>query len=120
MNDSQSNGKSLKEELEIKRQQVDETKEEEVTITDEKGKEHKAKVKSYTEAEMEDLHLIKIAPMYYFSEESRKVIMIPFSLKMSVEEFLRQTAAQAVNFEKVIDEINQRVTERKKQKEGGE
>lgn len=105
----------LNEELEVKYQQVDDTKEEEVSVTDEKGKEHTARVKSFTEAEMEDLHLIKIAPMYYFSEESRKVLMIPFSLKMSVEEFLRQTAAQAVNFEKVITEINERASERRKQ-----
>lgn len=105
---------NIDEELKVKYQQVDDTKEEEISVTDEHGTEHKAKVKSFTEAEMEDLHLVKIAPMYYFSEESRKVIMIPFSLKMTVEEFLRQTAAQAINFEKVINDINERASARAK------
>jgi hypothetical protein len=94
--------------IEIKRRQIGKAKEEPVEVISEKdGKKHKGTLKTFTEAEMEDLHLRKICPFYYFSEDSNKVLMIPFSLKMSVEEFLRQTAAQAVNFEKVIAEVNE-------------
>lgn len=100
---------NIDKELEVKRAKG-ESSFEEVEITDSKGEAHKAKVERFTEAEVEDKHLIKIAPMYYFSEESRKVVMIPFSIKFTVEEFLKQTASQAVNFEAVIDEINERAS----------
>lgn len=70
------------------------------------GKKMKAKVKSFSEAEIEDVHLIKIAPMFYFSLDSNKVLMIPFSIKFTPEEFLKQTGAQAVNFKEIIETVN--------------
>lgn len=92
----------------IKRRRMPGTTKEHIKIKDSKGKTHRAKVKRYTEAEIEDKTLHKIAPMYFFSEESNKVLMIPFSIKMTPEEFTKQTAAQAVNFQKVIERINKK------------
>jgi len=83
------------------------------------GKKMKAKVKSFTEAEIEDVHLIKIAPMFYFSLDSNKILMIPFSVKFTPEEYLKQTGAQAVNFKELVDTINmiEKIDSGKTQKE---
>lgn len=106
---SKKKANNIDEELKVKRAKG-ESEFEEVEFEDSKGETQKAKVERFSEAELEDKHLIKIAPMYYFSEESRKVLMIPFCVKFTVEEYLKQTASQAVNFEAVIDEINQRAS----------
>lgn len=106
---SQNDEKTDTLDLQVKRTKG-ESEVEEVEFEDDKGEKHTAKVERFTEAEVEDKHLIKIAPMFYFSEESHKVLMIPFCVKFSVEEYLKQTASQAVNFEAVINEINERAS----------
>jgi hypothetical protein len=90
---------------EVKRQQVGPMTKKFIRFTNSQGKKMKLKTKSYSEAEIPDIHLIKIAPMFYFSLDSNKVLMIPFTIKFSAEEFLKQTGAQAVNFKELMDTI---------------
>lgn len=71
------------------------------------GKRVKAKIGSYTEYEPEDTRLIKIAPMVFFSLDSHKVIMVPFTIKFTIEEYLKQLGAMSVNFENILKEIEE-------------
>ena len=42
---------------------------------------------TYSEREIEDIHLTKIAPMVFVSEESNNVLMVPFTIKYTPQEF---------------------------------
>ena len=90
---------------EIKRQIVSPITKAFVRFRDSKGKKQKAKVKEWAEKDIDDTHLIKIAPMYYFSLDSNTVLMIPFSIKFTPEQFAKQTASQAVNFKDIMEEV---------------
>lgn len=42
---------------------------------------------TYSEREVEDIHLTKIAPMAFVSEESNMVLLVPFTIKYTPQEF---------------------------------
>lgn len=82
------------------------TKVEELNVTDkESGKKYPIKQENFTETEIEDTHLIKIAPLTYFCTDNNKVLWIPFSIKFSVLEFLQQTAKMSTNLQALIDQL---------------
>lgn len=104
----------------IKREKVAEEVTSEFQVEDSKGKLHDAKEVTYTEKEIDSVHLVKIAPMYYFCTDNNKVLMIPFSIQFSATEFLRNTAGAAIALEKFLEEHfkkNPPPTEIKKQEE---
>jgi len=74
---------------------------------DSNGKDHKATIKQFTEYDVEDKRLIKIAPMFFFSLDSHKVIMVPFTMKFSIDEYVKQVGAMSVNFQKLLEEISE-------------
>lgn len=93
---------------EVKRELVGEEKVgDEFEIKDSKGKGHKAQEVSRTEREIDSVHLVKIAPMYYFCTDNNKILMIPFSIQFSATEVLKHAAGLAQNLEKVLTEIQQ-------------
>lgn len=82
---------------EIKRERVSGEKVERFKIKDSKGVDHDAKKVSFTEKEIENTHLVKIAPLFYYCTDNNKVLMVPFTLQFSVEEVLRLCAGIATN-----------------------
>lgn len=111
----------------IKREQVGRKIRDKFKVRDEKGKVHKVAGENWTDKEIESTHLIKIAPFYYFCPDNYKVLMIPFSLEMTAEMFLNQTAKQAVNFDEVIkkseawlESMKEAQNAKKKEKSKGE
>lgn len=93
------------------------TKIEELDATDkETGKTYPIKQENFTEKEIEDTHLVKIAPMTYFCTDNNKVLWIPFSIKFSVLEFLQQTAKMSTNLQALIDKIQEEANKRDKVK----
>jgi hypothetical protein len=91
----------------VKRHKVGNSTKFKEKVVDSKGKERTVKGERFTEAEIDDVRLIKIAPMYYFSLDSHKILMIPFSVKFSPEQFIEHTGKQAVNFNKLLKKAKQ-------------
>lgn len=85
----------------IKRERVGESKvrefEQEVD-----GKTAPMKEETFTEKEIDSVHLVKIAPMFYFCTDNNKVLMIPFSVQFSPTEILKLAAGLAHNLEKML------------------
>lgn len=78
-----------------------------------KGKK-KATIKgeNYSEYELDDIHLTKIAPMLYISAETNKILMIPFSIKYSPQEFAQWLAQASVNVQEHFDKQAKEVATR--------
>lgn len=81
------------------------TKVEELDVTDrETGKTYPIKQESFTEKEIDNTHLVKIAPMFYYCTDNNKVLMIPFSIQFSVLEVLKMAGGIATNLENFLKE----------------
>lgn len=89
----------------VKREIVDERVRGEYEIKDSKGKKHPVKEVERSEREIDSVHLVKIAPMFYLCTDNYKVLMIPFSIQFSVTEVLQLCAKIATNLEKLLDDI---------------
>lgn len=92
---------------EIKHERVSDETIEKIKITDDKGKKHDAKSVSFTEKEIDSVHLTKISPLFYFCPDNNKVLLIPFSIQFSPTEILKLAAGLAHNLEKALKELNQ-------------
>lgn len=95
----------------IKRERVGKGRKFKEKVVDSSGKERTLKGEQFAEKEIEDRRLIKIAPFYWFSLDSHKVLMIPFSMQFSPEMFIEQTGKQAVNFQKIIENAKKQEAE---------
>lgn len=89
----------------ILHKKVTDTTKKQVRIKDDQGRHHNATEESFTEAEIDNTHLVKIAPMFYFCPDNNRVLMIPFSIQFSVLEMLKLAAGMAINLEDRIDVI---------------
>lgn len=95
------------------------TKVEEMDVTDkDTGKTYPIKQENFVESEIEDTHLIKIAPLTYFCTDNNKVLWIPFSIKFSVIEFLQQTAKMSINLQTLIDKLQEEANKKTEEKKG--
>lgn len=64
---------------------------------------------NFSEYELDDVHLTKIAPMLFISEETNKILMIPFSIKYSPQEFAEWLAQASVNVQQHFDKKGKEV-----------
>lgn len=94
-----------KKQLEVKRERVSEGHVDIDTVKDSKGNEHQVKTETFTEKEIEDRRLVKIAPMFFLSLDSHKILMIPFSVQFTPEEYAKQVGKMAVNFQAILKRI---------------
>lgn len=74
-------------------------------VVDSKGVEHEVKTETFSEREVEDRRLVKIAPMFFFSLDSHKILMIPFSIQFTPEKYAEQVGKMAVNFQTLLKRI---------------
>lgn len=73
-------------------------------IKDSKGKEHDASYQQYTEKMPDNKHLVKFAPKFYYCPDNNMVFEVILSVQYTWQQFLEQTAKQAVNVDEVIKE----------------
>lgn len=73
-------------------------------IKDSKGKEHDASYQQYTEKMPDNKHLVKFAPKFYYCPDNNMVFEVVLSVQYTWQQFLEQTAKQAVNVDQVIKE----------------
>ncbi len=92
----------------VKREIVSEQVKGEYEISDSKGKKHPVKEVETTEKEIDSVHLVKIAPMFYFCTDNYKVLMIPFSIQFSVTEILQLCAKIAHGLEKMVSDVEKK------------
>lgn len=104
-NHDEEKNKKIGDKFQVKRQQVTPNKDIPTTIKGADGRDHKATERQFTEAEVDDTHLVKIAPMFYFSPDSNRILLIPFSIKFTVFEILQLCARVAHNIETQLDTI---------------
>lgn len=90
---------------EVKREKINTVKREEFEVTDDKGKKHEVGQESFTEKEIDSVHLIKIAPMFYFCTDNNKIFMIPFTVQFSAAEFMQQIARMSYGLEGMLNDI---------------
>lgn len=87
---------------EIKRERVSGTEHTAEFEEQVNGKKVPMKEVSFTEKEIDSVHLTKIAPMFYFCTDNNKVLMIPFSMQFSPTEILKLAAGLAHNLERML------------------
>lgn len=113
MTDEELKAKIDKNLPEIKRERIPGSKRVEEFTENINGKEVPMKKKSYVEKEIDNVHLVKIAPMFYYCTDNNRILMIPFSIQFSVVEFLQLAASMATNLEERIAGLR---TDRKPEK----
>jgi len=102
MTDNELKDKIDKHLPEIKRKKVEGTEHDREFTETVDGKEVPMKEVSFTEEEIENVHLVKIAPMFYYCTDNNRILMIPFSIQFSVVQFLQLAASMATNLEERI------------------
>lgn len=98
----------------IKYERLPGTREEDIEVTDDKGKKHKGKEVHFTEKEIDAVHLKKIGPMFYFCTDNNKVFLIPFSIQFSATDVLNLMAKVAHNLEAELKKVMAKDEEAKK------
>jgi hypothetical protein len=88
---------------EIKRERLPGDKVTKFKIKDSKGKKHAAKHVQFTEKEIDSVHLVKIAPMFFYCTDNNKILMIPFSIQFSVAETIKMAAQLAQNIKNFLE-----------------
>lgn len=90
---------------EIKREKVSTVSVDEFEVEGSGGKKHQVQEETFTEKEIEITKLVKLAPMYWFSPETNKILLIPFSIQFSVMDFSKQLAGASLNLEEMLKKM---------------
>lgn len=88
----------------VKREKVPGTEFEREFEQEVDGKKVPMKEVGFAEKEIDSVHLVKIAPMFYFCPDNRKILLVPFSIQFSPTEILKLAAGLAHNLEKMLQE----------------
>ena len=88
---------------EVKREEISRTPFTE-KIKDSKGKTKVLNGASVHELEIESVHLVKIAPMTFLCTDNNKILMIPFTIQFTQEQYLEHIATQSSALQRFYEE----------------
>lgn len=73
-------------------------------IKDAKGKTQKFEGANIHEVEIDSVHLVKIAPMTFLCTDNNKILMIPFTIQFTQEQYLEHIATQSSALQRFYEE----------------